>query len=128
MPSIQITTGELLDAVNQLPLAELDDFIRQVIALRAKYDSPTSDGLEAALLEKINRRLPTEAQIRYDELKGKRRDETLTEDEYNELLSISETIENQQVERVRNLIELALLRKVTVPDLVKSLGDRPEYE
>ncbi len=100
MVTIKITTERLLEAVEQLPLSELDEFIKQVMALRAKYNSPVPDEIEIALLEKINQKLPLEAQARYDELIGKRRAETLTADEYDELLRLTEYVENQQAERV----------------------------
>lgn len=128
MASNRLTTDKLLEAVNRLPLSELDDFIRQVLALRAKYDVPISDSIEKGLLEKINQRLPEEIQTRYDHLIAKRKAETLTQDEHQELLRLTDHVESQQVERVRYLIELAMLRKTTLQELVKSLGPHPKYD
>jgi hypothetical protein len=68
------------------------------------------------------------SQVSLDELTKKRREETLTPGEHQELLALVDHIEQADVERVQTLIELALQRNVTVTTLMAELGiNRPAY-
>ena len=58
---------------------------------------------ETELLLKINQGLPLETQKRFNELVTKRQAETLTSDEHQELLHLTEQIENSDAERVKCL-------------------------
>ena len=80
---------------------------------------------EAELLEKINQDLPPDVQRRYDELTAKRRAETLTPEEYKELLALIDCNEHADAERLQALTELAQLRHVQVISLIAELGIRP---
>ena len=127
MPTIQVqaqlTSRELLKAVAKLPPRELNRFVAEVVALRAR--APRLSHTESELLTKINRGLPSDLQDRYDELIGKRSEATLTEPEHDELLRLTEQVEAWDVERVELLAELARSRKTTLPALMKDLGIKP---
>lgn len=129
MPILQVetelSTDKLLKAVEQLSQPELERFAFQVIALRARRQVHSLPQAEAKLLLKINEGLPPEAQRRYDELVAKRRMESLTPDEYDELLRLTDQIENLEAHRMEYLAELARLRKVSLTDLMQSLDIRP---
>jgi hypothetical protein len=56
---------------------------------------------EAELLEKINQDLPPDVQRRYDELTAKRRAETLTPEEYKELLALIQYLRQNRRETRR---------------------------
>ncbi len=77
---------------------------------------------EADLLLKINQGLSQPAQHRYDELIAKRQAETLTPDEYAELLRLSDQTEHMNAERLAALAALAQLRQTTLPHLMRDLG------
>lgn len=62
---------------------------------------------------------------RYDQLVGKRQAETLTPEELDELISLSDQIEAANVRRVKYLAELARLRNTSVSVLITELGIRP---
>ena len=129
MPTIevrsQVSLDELLSCVAQLDTPELEHFVAQVLTLRAKRIAPCLPKEEAGLLEKINQGLAPDAQRRYDELTTKRRAETLTSEEHQELLTLIDRIERADAERAQILIDLARLRKVSVPTLMSDLGIRP---
>jgi hypothetical protein len=132
MPTIevrsQVSLDELLNGVAQLDMPELERFIAQVLTLRAKRIAPGLPKEEAGLLEKINQGLSPDAQRRYDELTAKRRAETLTSEEHQELLALIDRIERADAERAQTLTDLARLRKVSVTTLMSELGIRPpEY-
>jgi hypothetical protein len=121
----QLSSDELLKAVEQLSLPELEEFASQVIALQAQRKAPSLPQAEADLLLRINRGLSLELQRRYDELVTKRRAETLTSDEYDELLHLTDEIEQFEARRVEYLAQLARLRGTSLTALMESLGIRP---
>lgn len=132
MPTIevrsQVSLDELLNGVAQLDTPELERFVSQVLTLRAKRVAPCLPEEEAGLLEKINQGLSPAAQQRYDELTAKRRAETLTSEEHQELLTLIDRIERADAERAQTLTALARLRKVSVTTLMANLGIRlPDY-
>ncbi len=125
----QPLSGEqLLRAVDRLPRAELESFVDQVLALRARRIAPHLSYNESELLLRINRTLPEAALQRYHALIARRRDGTLTVAEHTELLDLTDQEELVNAERVAALAELAGLRQMTLPALMHSLGIRPaEY-
>ncbi len=125
MPVVEIEAGQLLRAVEQMPQRELDRFVEKVVALRASHRAPRLSRTESELLTKINRGVPAELQDRYDELIAKRREGDLTETEYDELLLLTEQVEELDAKRVEYLADLAHLRKTTLPDLMDDLGIKP---
>jgi hypothetical protein len=83
---------------------------------------------ESELLLKINQGIPPDLQRRYHELIARRRAESLSEDEYGELLRLTDQVEAIEVQRVEYLAELARLRKKLLTDVMKDLGIRaPAY-
>jgi len=123
--NMRLSTDELLKAVGQLSQAGLEQFVSQIIKLRAQRQVHILSQPEAQLLVKINQGLPPEIQKRYDELIAKRREESLTPDEYDELLRLSDQSENMEALRMQYLMELAGYRKVSVTELMKSIRIRP---
>ena len=129
MPAIpieaQMTTGQLLKAVERMPQPELDRFVERVVALRASLRAPRLSQAESELLAKINEGVPAGLQSRYDELIAKRRGATLTPGEHDELLRLTEQVEALDARRVEYLAELARSRKTTLRALMRDLGIQP---
>ncbi len=123
----QVSPNELLRGVEQLNLPELEDFVQQVVALYAQRKAPSLSKSEAELLLKINQRLPSDMQLRYDTLVSKRKAETLTPDEHQELLDLIDQIEKADVERVQYMVDLAQLRGISLTALMQDLGIGPTY-
>lgn len=73
----------------------------------------------------INRSLSQIQWERYDQLVGKRRAETLTPEELDELIALSDQIEKVNVRRIEYLAELAQMRNTTVSAWITELGIRP---
>ncbi|HEY0603342.1 MAG TPA: 50S ribosomal protein L9 [Herpetosiphonaceae bacterium] len=80
---------------------------------------------EVELLQKINQGLPSELGQRYSALIEKRDAEDLTSDEHEELLDLTDQVEQLEAQRVEYLVELARLRNTTVTELIQELGIRP---
>lgn len=117
----QFSSDELLQAVKQLNSSELEWLVWQIIALRAHRKAPGLSKDESDLLLKINRGIPPDIQERYDELIDKRRSETLSPGEYDELLRLTEEVEKRDAERVESLKELALIRNMSLTELMEDL-------
>jgi hypothetical protein len=121
---IEVSTEQLLRAVERLPADELLAFAAQVNALRAQRSAPHRSADETALLLQINATLSPEVQQRFDELVAKRESETITAEELAELIELTEQIEQQDARRLQALSELAQARQSTVPALMDALGLR----
>ena len=125
---IQISSEDLLKAVEHLSQPELERFVSQVIALQAQRKATHLPPNEAELLLKINQGIPSNTQKWYDELIGKRDAETLTPDEHKELLHLTEQIEKLQAQRIEYLADLARIRGISLTRLMENLGIRtPVY-
>jgi hypothetical protein len=87
--------------------------------------SQVNDRNQAKLLQKINQEPSTETWQRFALLTAKRRAETLTDEEYEELLELVNEIELRDAKRVEYLAELAQLRNVSLRTLMQQLDIRP---
>ncbi len=131
MPTIQIAADQLLEAARQLPPPEFNQLVERLLAWRGQLmnAAPRLSAAETALLLKINQGVAPAPQQRYDELLEKRDARTLTPEEYQELLALTDQVEAFNVERVKALADLAQLRQVSLPEVMRQLGlDTPAYE
>ena len=129
MPTIQVTmelpADELLKAVEQLSLPDLEQFVQQIVRLLARRRAPVLPRREAELLLKINQgTLPVNLQTRCDELVAKRQAEILTPDEREEWIHLTDQLGELNVHRLEYLAELARLRQTSLPALMADLGIR----
>ena len=131
MPTIQIAADQLLEAARQLPPPEFNQLVERLLAWRGQLmnAAPRLSAVETALLLKINQGFAPVPQQRYDELLEKRDARTLTPEEYQELLALTDQVEAFNVERVKALADLAQLRQVSLPEVMRQLGlDTPASE
>lgn len=88
--------------------------------------APTSEQVtideETLLLTKINAGVSGEMWDRFYQLIEKRDDNLLSEEEYQELITLTEDIEMANVKRIEYLIELAKLRKIGLEEVMAQLG------
>ncbi len=122
---LQISTEQLLKAAGQLPTDELDQFLSQLLALKARRIAPNLSEQESALMLQINRDFPSQEQ--YLELIGKRQAENLSDAEYNELLDLTHQAEAIQAARLDALLQLAELRQTTLPQIMQQLELKPSH-
>lgn len=124
----QVSPDKLLEAIEKMDQAELEQFVSQVIALQARRRAPGLSQDESALLIKINQGLPADVQTRLNELIVKRQVKTLTPDEHDELLHLIAQSEQAEAARVEALAQLARLRGVSLTTLMHDLGvTAPDY-
>lgn len=124
----QVSLNELITGADQLEPADLERFVTDVLTLRAKRIAPCLPDEEGALLEKINQGLSPEAQKRFELLTAKRQSASLTGDELNEFIQLTDQIERVDAERAQSLSKLAWLRRVSLRTLMAELGlHAPDY-
>ena len=133
MPILQIKTevskNDLLLGAEQLNATDLEDFIREILQIRAKRKAAKVNKKETELLLLINHNFNEVEQTRFDKLVDKRQAYNITEEELEELKALSIYSEEIAVERVKALTELATLRSTTVRALMKELDVKPHnYE
>lgn len=125
MATAQLSADDLLRAIQRLGMREREQLLARILVLRAKRSAPSLPARETELLLKINQGLPEQDTHRYQALMGKRRAGTLTPEEHRELLRLTDMAEAIQAERVRNLSELARLRRTSVSAVMDELGLQP---
>lgn len=121
----QISPDKMVEAAQYLTESELDGVIRSFHAVQARRRANVLIDAESKLLETINNAPGPEFQQRYKKLIGKRRNETLTEDEYVELLQLTGVAERYQVDRLDALIKLSHLRNVSLEQIMADLNIAP---
>ncbi len=125
MPTIQVETDELLKAALQLPQVELEQFVRRLFSLKARERTSVLSEREAELLDQIYQKLPDDTQQRLNELIKKRQAYTITPDELQELIELTDQAEALDVARLELISELAHLRNVPLAQLIQQLGLKP---
>jgi hypothetical protein len=107
---------------------EPDRYILDTLQDRLRSNVAIAQPTEADLLQQINIGFSAQDWEIYHGLIAKRRAETLTAEEYERLVMMSDRLEKMNVARVRALIQLAALRNQPLTDLMQSLGINPETE
>lgn len=123
-----MSLDELLKAANQLSETDLETLVNGIFLLRARRKALILPSQEASLLLQINQGIPADLHQRYYVLTKKRDAETLTSDEYEELLHLSDRIELLTAQRADALVKLATLRQIPLLQLMDDLGiQSPTY-
>jgi hypothetical protein len=126
-----LSSDEILKAVEKLSPPELEALAESVLALREqrrRQATPVLTAEEQAALTQIAKQLSAEERRRYEKLGTKRRAETLTDGEHEELIRLSEKIEQAEVARLECLAELASKREMSLVEFLRAFGLRaPSY-
>lgn len=121
--TMELPYNELWQVVEQLNLPDLEKFARQTSNLLARRRTPVLSHQEASLLLQINQStLFPDQQARCDELVVKRQAETLTANEHQELIELTDQLGELNGQRLESLTQLAHLRRVPLTVLMKELG------
>jgi hypothetical protein len=118
----QISPQQIFAAVEQLSLPELEQLIDHAIALQAARKAPHATATESALLAQINQVWPAEVKARMHALLAKRDAGVLLEAEADELIELTDQLEEWHAARMQALADLARLRGLTLTALMDQLG------
>jgi hypothetical protein len=122
MQQTDISPEKMLQAVEQMNLPDLEEFVNKVIAIQASKRAPHLSDDESELFNKINRSFPADLKLKLDELTNKRMAESLRESEYQELAALTDKLEEFHAERMEALVRLAEVRGTTLDQIMKLLG------
>jgi hypothetical protein len=124
-----VSSNAILTIVRQMPIAELEQLVDQVIAIRAERVAPRLTADESRLLERINQGLAANDRARMRTLSEKRDNESLLEAEWDETAALTDRLELLHADRLDALVELAKLRGVTLDEMMSQLGIRfPDHD
>jgi hypothetical protein len=119
---------EMESKMQELAQAEgldVSALVRETMAARLRQYNPAEPLTEADLLARINRGFPEAFWDRYRHLIAKRRAETMTSEEQQEVIGMSDQLEAWWVERLQYLIKLAEIRHTSVDALAHEMGLHP---
>ena len=129
MPIVQVKAelsfDQLVEAVRQLSENERERLLAEVSDTRHLRENRRMSDVESEIIAKINQEVPEPLQRRFDELVAKRTDGALTDEEYEELLELTDQVELLDAKRVEYLTELAAIRRQTLSDLMDELKIKP---
>jgi hypothetical protein len=114
--------ADLLEATGRLGPSELREFVAGALAIRARREAPLASIAESELLCRINQGLPESLARRLEELIDRRGEESLTPEEHAELLRLGDEVELREASRLNALVDLAAVRRISLPDLMRDLG------
>ena len=118
----QMSTEQLLAALEDLPPQEFSTLVDRLVILRAARREPHLDATETALLLEINQGMSPTAHRRFRDLVAKREAESITPAELAELIVLTDQREADHARRMAALGALAKLRGVPLTDLMATLG------
>lgn len=121
----EIDLDQLLDGMAQLETADLERLAAHISTLLAQRKAASLPQSETELLQQINQGLPEETQQRYNHLQAKLQAETITPAEHQELLTLIDTVEQADADRLQHLLTLAQLRQVPLNELMAQLCLQP---
>lgn len=138
--STELRVEHLLHSVKQLSPVELDEFTRkltewqqrQEAAMGENVDPNASDAKIVACIRK-NSQLPEKQNRRYWQLRRKREDETLSDNEMSEYEELIRRLETMNVERLEALAILVQRWGKSVTEIMAELGlfvshfDEPQF-
>lgn len=107
-----VVINELLKGVEQLDISSLEDYIQKILQIRAKHLAKNLEQQEVELLKQVNIDLSETKRLRKAKLWEKREAENLSNDEYQELMTLIDESEALNVQRVIAIGKLAKLQKV----------------
>ena len=120
----KVTPQQVLADLATFSAIQLDRLVPEVLALRVEKRKLGLSRRETSLLRGINRARPEAKRAAHAALAAKRREESLTTAEHQELLRLSDELESLNARRLRCVSELAGLRGTTVSKLMSELGIR----
>ncbi len=112
MPPAPDIRQKAIALIDQLPQDKLMAVVQLLEFLAEPPQQSTVSAQVAQLLEAIGNYLPEDEQVRLDTLRDRCEWGELTEAEHQELIGYEDLLEQQRVERLQALIELAKIRNI----------------
>ena len=121
-----MSVAELLDSAKRLETRSFEKLYRNLTALRVqRHGIPMLDETESTLLSAINNEFDPQKWERLQYLDWKIEFGALTEQEEAESLQLAEDYEGYSIERLRALARLAVIRQISLDQLISQLSTNP---
>jgi conjugal transfer/entry exclusion protein len=115
-------TNNLLQDIAQLDTSSIEQLKADMEAILAKRKQIVKQKKEQQLVQKIHQYTASDTYKRYQVLLEKSRLETITTEDYQELMTLTAQIENNNTERLEHLMTLAKNREKTLREVMQELG------
>lgn len=126
MPPAPDIRQKAIALIDQLPQDKLMAVV-QLLEFLAEPPQPSAvSAQEAQLLEVIENHLPEDEQVRLNTLRDRCEWDELSEAEHQELIGYEDLLEQQRVERLEALIELAKLRNIDLMRLNQQVQSKSQ--
>jgi len=116
---VQLSSEQLLKAVEQLTQPNLEEFLSQLVILHTHKKAACLLKNEAKLFLQPHQNIIINNN---EKLIDKREVETLTQEEYQALLYLGEQIDRLQAQRIEYMAELAKIHGISLTKLMEHLG------
>lgn len=121
-----IEIENILASATLLKIKEVEEIIKELNTIVTKNKLGENEYQDRALLSKINQTvLSKDKKERYFEFLQKLEQETISEEERQAFLKLTEEEETLRNERVAFMLELARLREVPLTQIMQDLGLNP---
>ena len=121
-----MSVAEIINNAKRLEAKSFEKLYQTLTALRVeRHGIPMLDETESNLLARINSEFDAQKWERLQYLDWKLEFGALSEPEETESLRLAEEYELFSVERLKGLSQLALLRQISLDDLISQLGINP---
>lgn len=120
--SKQANFDEMVKGAAKMDTAELERYHHQIGHILATRKAKILPKRETELLLKINQGVPDIIKKRFDALSLKMKKQQISIEEQDELRELVDQIELLDAQRLECLIELALLRNMTLEALLSQMG------
>ncbi len=124
--NLEVTTETLLNLVAEMSKKEFDSFIKEAQQIRNNSNKINWTKNEFKIIKKIKEyEFTPEREKRFIELIKKRRNEMLSESEYEEYSKLVDEGEEMSVKRVELLVKLAIAKNKSLDEIMEILEIRP---
>jgi hypothetical protein len=126
MPPAPDIRQKAIALIDQLPQDKLMAVVQLLEFLAEPPQQSIVSAQEVQLLEVIENHLPEDEQVRLDTLRDRGEWDELSEAEHQELIGYEDLLEQQRVERLEALIELAKIRNIDLMRLNQQVQSKSQ--
>ena len=121
-----MSVTEILKSAERLETKNFERLYQKLYAQRIKRNGiKVLNETESVLLNEINEQYDVKKWERLQYLDWKLESGALTQKEELESLKLAEYYENYSIKRLKNIAQLAIIRQVSIDNLIEQLGLRP---
>jgi len=119
------TVSELVQTARQLSDGDFERFYEQIQRLHARKAVDEQQREADRLLKKLSTPLPRRVQMRWNYLIARRDSNTITAEEYAELLHLTEVVEKHDLMRLKWMAKLSEVSRIPLSQIPQHYGLQP---